>query len=240
MYGRDLAEIHDDVNSRRGKNYRSETEYITEVIRARQPGARSLLDVGCGAGGHLVHFVEHFDHVEGLELSEDMLGVARSKLPGSPMHQGDMRAFDLESRFDAVVCLFGSIGHTWNDDELRGTLECFRRHLTDGGVVVVEPWWFFEKFIDGYVNGDVVKTGERTIARVSHTVRSGDVSTMNVHFLVADAAGSKHFVETYKHKLFTREKYEAAFVAAGFDVEYIEDVQGGRGIFVGVVGKGRS
>ncbi|RSM81633.1 class I SAM-dependent methyltransferase [Kibdelosporangium aridum] len=242
MYGRDVAEIHDDLNTSRGKDYRAETQYITGVIRGRQPGARSLLDVGCGAGGHLEHFAEVLDHVEGLELSEDMLAAARTKLPDVPLHQGDMRAFDLGRRFDAVVSLFGSIGHTWNDDELRETLECFARHLADGGVVVVEPWWFLEKFIDGYIGGDVVKTEKRTIARVSHTVRSGpDTSNMEVHFMVADAQnGVRSFAETYKHKLFTRAQYESAFVAAGFDVEYIEDVQGGRGIFVGVMGKERS
>jgi dTDP-3-amino-3,4,6-trideoxy-alpha-D-glucopyranose N,N-dimethyltransferase len=241
VYGRDVAEIHDDLNSSRGKDYRLEAEYITEVIRRRHPGARTLLDVGCGAGGHLLHFTELFDEVEGLELSQDMLAKAATKLPGAPLHQGDMRDFDLGRRFDAVVCLFGSIGHTMDEDELRGTLNCFARHLADGGVVVVEPWWFLEKFIDGYVGGDVVESGGRTIARISHTVRSGDVSTMNVHFLVADAeTGVRHFAETYRHKLFGRDRYESAFAAAGFGAEYIEDVQGGRGIFVGVVGKERS
>jgi dTDP-3-amino-3,4,6-trideoxy-alpha-D-glucopyranose N,N-dimethyltransferase len=241
VYGHDVAEIHDDLNRSRGKDYRSETAYLTEVIRGRQPRARSLLDVGCGAGGHLEHFVELFDRVEGLELSEDMLVAAKAKLPDSPLHQGDMRAFDLGRRFDAIVCLFGSIGHTMNDGELRGTLECFARHLADGGVVVIEPWWFLEKFIDGYVSGDVVTSGPRTIARISHTVRSGDVSTMDVHFLVADPeTGARHFAETYQHKLFSRDQYESAFAAAGFDADYVEDVQGGRGIFVAVVGKERS
>ncbi|AYY12659.1 class I SAM-dependent methyltransferase [Actinobacteria bacterium YIM 96077] len=241
MYGRDVAEIHDELNGSRGKDYRSETEYITKVIRGRNPRARSLLDVGCGAGGHLGYFVEYFDQVEGLELSGDMLAVARAKLPNSPLHQGDMRAFDLGRRFDAIVSLFGSIGHTWDDDELRGTLNCFARHLADGGVVVVEPWWFLEKFINGYVSADVAKSGARTMARVSRSVRSGDVSTMDVHFVVADdQTGVRHFAETYKHKLFSRDQYESAFVTAGFDVEYVEEVQGGRGIFVGVAGKGRS
>lgn len=241
MYGRDVAEIHDDLNSARGKDYRAETEYLTEVIRGRRPGANSLLDVGCGAGGHLVHFAEFVDRVEGVELSEDMLAAARAKLPDVPLHQGDMRSFDLGRRFDAVVCLFGAIGHTRDVGELRGTLECFARHLADGGVVVVEPWWFLEKFIDGYVSDDVVRSGSRSIARMSHTVRSGDASTMEVHFLVADArTGVRHFSETYEHKLFTRDQYESAFAEAGFDAEYVEGVQGGRGVFVGVAARERS
>ncbi|MFJ7418658.1 class I SAM-dependent methyltransferase [Streptomyces uncialis] len=237
MYGGEVAEIHDDLNSSRGKDYGSEAEYVTEVIRRHRPGAASLLDVGCGAGGHLEHFARLFDRVEGLELSADMLTAARPKLPGVPLHLGDMRDFALEGRFDAVVSLFGSVGHTRDEDELRATLECFARHLTPGGVVLVEPWWFLERFIDGYVSGDVVETGRRTIARLSHTVGTGGAaSAMDVHFLVADREhGVRHFSERYEHKLFRRDEYESAFAAAGFEVSYVEDVQGGRGIFVGVV-----
>ena len=240
MYGRDVAEIHDDLNESRGKDYRTEAEYITEVVRSRFPGARSLLDIGCGAGGHLVHFAEFFDTVGGIELSEDMLAVARGKLPGAGLHQGDMRGFDLGREFDAVVCLFGSVGHTRDEDELRQTLRCFGRHLSAGGVVVVEPWWFLEKSVDGFISGDVVRSGRSTIARMSHTARSGHRSTMDVHFLVADPeTGVRHFAETYTHTLFSRAQYEAAFAAAGFDADYIEDVQGGRGLFVAAAAEER-
>ncbi|WP_432744292.1 class I SAM-dependent methyltransferase [Streptomyces sp. JH002] len=241
MYGREVAEIHDDLNSSRGKNYRSEAEYIAEVVRRHRPGARSLLDVGCGAGGHLEHFAELFEHVEGLELSQDMLTAARAKLPAVPLHPGDMRDFRLEQRFDTVVCLFGSVGHTRTEDELRDTFACFARHLTPGGVILVEPWWFRDRFLDGYVSGDVVRTGSRTIARVSHTTGHGDSSTMRVHFLVADREnGVRHFEETYEHRLFRRDQYESAFAAAGLEAGYIEDVQGGRGLFAAVVREERS
>jgi hypothetical protein len=86
----------------------------------------------------------------------------------------------------------------------------------------------------------VAKSGGRTIARVSHTVRSGQHSTMDVHFVVAEPeTGARHFVETYTHTLFSRAQYEAAFAATGFAAQYIEDVQGGRGLFVAVVDKER-
>ncbi|RNL86589.1 class I SAM-dependent DNA methyltransferase [Halostreptopolyspora alba] len=234
MYGPELAEFYDKVYEMRGKDYRGESSYVTEMIRSCFPDARSLLDVGCGTGAHLAFFREMFDHTEGIELSEDMLSIARRRLPGAPLHQGDMRAFDLERRFDAIVCLFGSVGHMATQHELEQALTCFARHLPPGGVVAIEPWWFLETYLDGYVSGDVVTPDHRTIARVSHTKREGAGSRMQVHYVIADRdSGARHFTEEYTHRLFTREEYVKALEVAGFTPDYIDGVLGGRGLFLG-------
>ena len=49
-----------------------------------------------------------------------MLGIARHRLPGVPLHLADMRDFDLPERFDAVTCLFSSIGYLTTDDQHSG------------------------------------------------------------------------------------------------------------------------
>ncbi len=233
MYGPEFADIYDHVYTLRGKDYPAETTYVTEQIRGRLPDASSLLDVACGTGGHLRYFDELFQHVEGVEISEAMLSVARDRMPGTPLHQGDMRAFDVGRTFDALVCMFAAVAHQ-SAEELAGTLRCFARHLRPGGVVVVEPWWFPETFLDGYVAADVLTPDHRTISRVSHTRLEGGASHMDVHYVVADAGGARHFVESYVHQLFSRELYERTLREAGFTTEYIDGAQSGRGLFLGV------
>ncbi|MCL7376753.1 class I SAM-dependent methyltransferase [Streptomyces sp. 35G-GA-8] len=233
MYGPEFAEIYDQVYALRGKDYPAETKFVTERIRARVPEASSLLDVACGTGGHLRYFDELFEHVEGVELAESMLSVARDRMPGVPLHQGDMRAFDLGRTFDAVVCMFAAVAHQ-SAGELAGTMRCFARHVRPGGVVVVEPWWFPETFLDGYVAADVLTPDHRTISRVSHTRREGEASRMEVHYVVADTGGARYFTESYLHQLFPRELYERTLRDAGLTPEYIDDAQSGRGLFLGV------
>jgi SAM-dependent methyltransferase len=235
MYGAELAEIFDQVYRGRGKDYLAEARDITERIRFRRPGASSLLDVACGTGAHLHAFGELFPHVEGLEISAPMLATARERMPSVPVHQGDMRDFDLGRTFDAITCMTGSIGYLSTPAELDATLSRFARHLTAGGVVAVDPWWFLETFHDGYVSGDVVTVEGRTIARVSHSALEGDASRMHVHYVVADPrSGARHFMENHLITLFTRKQYEAAFTQAGLAVDYVEGIQSGRGLFLGV------
>ena len=93
----------------------AEAAAVSSRIREHKPGAATLLDVACGTGAHLVHFAREF-RVEGIDISDDQLAVARTRLPGVELHQGDMTTFDLGRTFDAVTCMFSSIGYV-------GTLE---------------------------------------------------------------------------------------------------------------------
>ncbi|MGH3939494.1 MAG: class I SAM-dependent methyltransferase [Pseudonocardiaceae bacterium] len=235
MYGAEVAEIFDLVHQARGKDFAAEAADVARRVRTRAPTASSLLDVACGTGGHLRTFAELFDHVEGVELAEPMLAVATRRLPAITLHCGDMRNFDLGRTFDAISCMTGSIGYMRTTAELKTALRRFAEHLVPGGVVAVDPWWFLESFAAGHVSGDVVTVAGRTIARVSHSALEGNASLIHVHYVVAGPrSGVRHFAETHLITLFTRAQYEEAFASTGFAVDYVEGVQAGRGLFVGV------
>lgn len=233
----DAGDIYDAIYNGRGKDYRAESAVVAKHIRSRFPAAASLLDVGCGTGGHLTHFAEEFGDVRGIDLADGMLDVARRNHPGIPVERGDMRTFRLRRRFDAVACLFAAVGNLTGEDELRSTLRSFAHHLAPGGVAVLEPWWFPENFTPDHVGGSVVTHGGMTVARVSHTVLhdTGDASRMDVHYLVAKPGQEvRHFDDTHVMALYGRAQYEAAFTEAGFTVEYVTGEYPGNGLFVGV------
>lgn len=230
-----LANIYDLIYQGRGKDYAAEAAEIAALVRAVRPDAASLVDVACGTGLHLRAFGEIFPHVEGVELSEDMLVIAKDRNPGATLHLGDMRDFAIDRRFDVVTCLFAGIGHMRTEADLDRAAERLVAHLVPGGVAVVEPWWFPEEFLPGYVGGDVVQRDGHTIARVSHTTRDGDVTTMEVHYVVAHPeSGIRHFTNAVVNSLFTQERYEEAFRKAGASVSYRPEGPSGRGRFVAV------
>lgn len=233
MYGEELASVYDQVYLERGKDYRDEAELVLALIAARAPGARTLLDVACGTGLHLEHFAGRLE-AAGLELSPQMLAAARARLPGVPLHLGDMRDFALDIRFDAITCMFSSIGHMRDPGELDRAIAAMARHLNPGGVLVIEPWWFPETYLPGYVNADVSTREGRTVARVSHSSRLGTAAIIEVHYTVADARGIDHFVDHHEITLFDRDTYEQSFRRAGLSVDYLADGPSDRGVFVGV------
>src|SRR5205823_10100626 len=106
----------------------------------------------------------------------EMLAVARERLPAVTLHQGDMADFDLGKRFDAVVCMFSSIGYVKNEERLRSAAAAFARHLEPGGVLVVEPWLTPDVWQDRHIGSVFVEEPELRIARMNVADREGDVS----------------------------------------------------------------
>lgn len=233
MYGPELAEVYEMIYRSRGKSWEDEADYVTDVIRTRAPQSNSLLDVACGTGAHLEEFSRAFDPVHGLEIAEPMLDLARERLPGIPVHAGDMRQFDLGRTFDAVCCLFCSIGYLETVPDLRAAIRSMAEHVEPGGVLVIEPWWFPERFIEGYVAGDMVVEDGRTVARMSHSTRQERATRMEVRFLVGDEHGITEFTEIDMLTLFTLDEYLDAFAAAGCPADFLDDGLTGRGLFVG-------
>jgi dTDP-3-amino-3,6-dideoxy-alpha-D-glucopyranose N,N-dimethyltransferase len=215
------------------KDYSAESKKVRAVISKRsRTGGRTLLDVACGTGAHLAHLRRHFK-VEGLDLDGAMLAVARKRLKGVRLHRADMRTFRLASRFDAVVCLFGSIGYARTVAGLDRTVANLARHTRPGGVVLVEPWIFPAAFTDGHLNVVTFASKDLAVARVARTTRRGRLSRLHLEYLVATARRTDHLDETHALGLFTVGEYKRAFVRAGLKVAFDKWGLAGRGLFIG-------
>jgi len=128
------------------EDYRGESEMLLRLARERAAvEVRTLLDVGCGAGKNLAYFAKELE-VTGLDLSEDMLDLARRAVPGAELVRGDMRDFDLGRRFD-VVHLNDALPHLTRREELHQAFECAARHLEPGGVLLATAELTKELFV---------------------------------------------------------------------------------------------
>jgi SAM-dependent methyltransferase len=217
------------------KDYPGEVERLRELIGERVPDARTLLDVACGTGRHLELLRPHFD-VVGVDLDPALLALARERVAGGELHEGDMTDFDLRRRFDVVTCLFSSIGYALTLERLHDAVAAMARHLEPGGLLVVEPWLRPETWQEDHLSMLVVDEPTQKIVRISRSLRRGDVSVVEFDYLVARPDRVEHFVERHELGLFSDEDYRGAFAAAGLTVEH--DAKGlmGRGLYLGAAG----
>ena len=142
------------------------------MMQSRKPGAATLLEVACGTGLFLEEFSKWYE-VAGLDSSAEMLAVARDRVPDAVLQQADMATFDLGQTFDAVICMFSSIGYVVTIERLESALRRFAAHLNPGGVMIVEPWLSPDAWRDGHIAAESVADGDLAVARTSTSVRDG-------------------------------------------------------------------
>jgi daunosaminyl-N,N-dimethyltransferase/N-dimethyltransferase len=227
MYG-DRAELYDLVYS--GRDYAADAERLHGILEAEgvADGGR-FLEVACGTGIYLVEFSRWYE-VVGLDVSPAMLEIARGKLPDVELLEEDMSDFEVEGAFDAVGCLFSSLGYLRTGTALAGAAASFARALRPGGILLVQPWIFREDWREGEPHLQTYDSEDLKLCRANVAKSEGDEAVLNFHWLVVRRGESiEHFTERHRLRFWTREEMTGAFEEAGFDVRFEPE---GRGLFV--------
>jgi SAM-dependent methyltransferase len=214
------------------KDYPAACANLDALIQRESPGASSLLDVGCGTGKHLEHLRARY-RVEGVDLGGELLAVARERCPGVPFHQADMVDFSLDRKFDVVTCLFSALAYVRTLERMYAAVANLARHLEDGGVLVVEPWFSPERLWTGHITANFVDRPELKIAWMYTTKVQDLVTVLDIHYMVGTPKSVDVFTERHELGLFTDDQYREAFERAGLTVEHDSVGLFGRGMFVG-------
>ncbi len=230
MYDR-LANLYDAIYS--FKNYEKETAKLHQLIQEhkRSPG-NDLLDVACGTGGHIAYLKNSYS-VEGLDISQPMLRLAKKKHPNVVFYRRDMTNFKLRKQFDVVTCLFSAIGHVKTKRRLDLAVLTMASHLKPDGVLVVEPWPTPKQWQIGRLGANFVDEPNLKVARFSISKARGKLSVQDLHHLVATPNRIEHFVERLEMGLFTRDEYLDAFHRAKLETIYDPEGLMGRGLYIG-------
>ena len=233
MY-KELAKYYDLIYH--WKDYEIECSTIKELIKKyKKPEGNLLLDVGCGTGMHIKYFKDDFS-CTGIDINSEMVEVAKSKVADVKFQQGDMINFSLKNSFDVILCLFSSIGYVKTYSNLEKTITNFANHLKKGGVLIVEPWFTKSAFWAGTPGMTTYDGEDVKIARLNTTKVEGDLSIMEMHYLIAEKNKDiKHLMDIHELGLFEHDKTIEIMKKANFESEFLKDgLMKDRGLFIGV------
>lgn len=233
LYG-ELAKYYDLIYS--FKDYRKESARISNlVLKYKKSEGGELLDVACGTGHHLEYLKEEFS-CTGVDISKDILDVAKKNVRGVVFKEADMTTLNLGKEFDIITCLFSSIGYVKTYRNLRKTIQNFSRHLKDGGVVLIEPWLTRSAYMTDSPHMETYDGTDMKIARLNVSELRDNLSVMDMHYLIAERAkGVKYFVDRHELGLFEVDETLRIMKRAGLQSRFLKHgLMPQRGIYVGV------
>lgn len=217
------------------KNYAAEADHLRALLAARgvADGAR-VLEVACGTGSYLTQLARHYQ-VEGCDLNEGMAAVARQKLPEVPIWTVDMRELRVPAPFDAVLCLFSSIGYLLDEAGVRQAIAAMAAAVRPGGVLIVEPWIDAAIYDVGRPIVQIYDTPDLKLVRATVSQRRDDIAVTDMHWMVVPRGGPiEQFSDLHELWFCPPEVMRRAFVDAGLSVAFLEGGLGtGRGLWIG-------
>jgi len=197
----------------------AETElYIKAIKENSKIETKTILHLACGAGMNDYTFKKHFE-VTGVDISENMLSLAKKLNPEIEYIYGDMRAIELEKKFDAVA-IPDSIDYMKTEEELRKVIVTANKHLKPGGVllIVAHPKETFKEnnFVYTGEKGDI----EITIFENNYITRKNDsIYEATIIYLIRNKGKLETYTDIHTLGLFYKKTWISLLEEEGFKIK---------------------
>lgn len=209
------------------KDYEQECDFIQEIFKEYSTDpVKSVLDAGCGTGGHSVPLALRGYKVTGIDASPVMVSKARAKAKTAAavaaFHPRDIRDFDLKKRFDACISMFAVLNYLTGNNDIRSALECIRRHLKPGAIFTFDFWNGLAVLrILPSVRVKVVEREGRRVIRTVHPEMDALHHICKSHYHVIVTQGGTildEFKETHSVRYFFPQEIAHYLDDAGFEL----------------------
>ena len=142
VFGR-YAEYYDILYQ--DKDYEKECDFLEEIFsKYSEKHVKSILEGGCGTGGHAIPLAKRGYRYVGFDTSEIMIERAKEKARSSNINVDfqvmDLRDFQLDEKFDASICMFAVIDYITETEDVLKALRNIRRHLKENSLFVFDFW----------------------------------------------------------------------------------------------------
>lgn len=130
----------------RDKDYESESDYISSLIKKHHPDAKNIIDFGCGTGKHDFCLAKKGFEVLGTDLSKSMIDEAKRNAPNNLQNKlsfevGNFTNYDAGKKFDVAVSLFHVLSYQTNNQDLISCISNAKKHLNTNGIFIFDFWY---------------------------------------------------------------------------------------------------
>jgi SAM-dependent methyltransferase len=214
------------------KDYIGEADYVRMLIRKYHANAKTILDLGCGTGRHDLLLAEKGYEVTGVDMSEEMLAVAKAHAEAETaphpalsldFRQGDIREVRCGKTFDVVLSLFHVVSYQTTNDSLAATFATAKTHLNPNGVFIFDCWYGPAVLTERpVVRIKRLEDREIAVTRIAEPVMHANenVVDVNYHVFVREKSSGnvKELKETHQMRYLFRPEIELLLREAKMNV----------------------
>lgn len=115
-------------------NYQAQSHCVHRLHQLFGNGGSRHLDLACGTGPHVRHFIDAGYQSAGLDINQPMLDRASIRCPEAQFSLQDMCRFTVEEPVDLITCFLYSIHYSASVERLKACIASVYGALADHGI----------------------------------------------------------------------------------------------------------
>ncbi len=127
-------------------NTKGECDFLQECVAASATGsAKTVLDIGCGTGRHLMELARRGYTGAGFDLRPEMVAYVtdeakKAKLPVIAFVDDLGSMASVQGTFDLAICLMDTFRYLLTNQQITAHLNAVAGHLKPGGLYITDFW----------------------------------------------------------------------------------------------------
>jgi SAM-dependent methyltransferase len=185
--------------------------FIKDAAQKHHSDAKRFLDVGCGTGSLSILLAKEGFDVTGVDLSSDMLTVAKEKADREKvslnLFQQDMRELEDLGLFDCVTILCDSLNYIVTEEDVQKTFHAAANQLEENGLLLFDVHSIHK--IQNIFIGNTFASNEEHLSYIWHCYE-GDLENSVEHdlsFFIQSGELYERYDEVHIQRTFAVEKY---------------------------------
>ena len=205
---------------------------LDRLIRRHAPSGRSHLDLACGTGLAMQHLARSGYRSFGIDGSTAMLALARER--GAVVAAYDLRSVVLRRTFDVVTCLYDSLNHLLETDDLEEAFRCARGVMDESSLFIFDlnhpqvyprVWGLEEPFVSAAADHHLeMRTTYSRRTHLGHAELSGWAERQGKRFEIRETHQQRAYSERQIERALRRAELK---VIERFDFDPYADGQRG-------------
>ena len=218
----DFAYIYDKLID---QDYEKWADYIEEIFRINGKKPNLVLDLGCGTGNITNILAKRGYDMIGIDISPDMLNVARDKAADEGLDVlylcQDIREFELYGTVDAIICTLDVLNYITEPEDLKHVFSLIKNYLNSDGIFIFDINTEYK--LKNVLGNNTFVYEENGIFYTWENEYDKNISTQYLTFFAETQDGLyERFDETHVQRAYTTEEIKEKLTEnkLSFEAEY--------------------
>ncbi len=210
-------------------DYEEWVQYIEKIIEKEKVQVKNILELACGTGNLTIPLAKRGYDIVGVDLSEEMLSVAREKSLKKGIEiiylNQDMRELDFEIYdLDCIICGCDGFNYILEEEDLKNIFKKSYDLLKENGIFLFDISSYFK--ISQILSNNTFGENKEDVAYIweNYFDEEENIIEMNVAFFMKEGKLFKRFEEIHYQRGYKNEEIILILESIGFkDIKLYKD-----------------